>query len=105
MQVRTAAEIGLMIRATRRERGLTQAALAQRAQVSTRWLIGMEAGKDAAELGLVLRVLAVLNLRLELAAGARPRRARPPAAAEPEAALPAVPSMQAVLRRLGAREP
>jgi len=48
---------------------LTQAQLAERAEVSRRWLSDVESGKDGAELGRVLRTLravgVIVDLRLE----------------------------------------
>ena len=59
----------------RRGLGLSQAQLAERAGVSRKWLSEFERGKATAELGLVLRLLESLGLRvtIELAAqGDRP---------------------------------
>lgn len=65
MRVRTAREIGALIRDRRGELKLTQEALAARARVSRRWLASVEAGKPGVELGMVLRVLAVLGVELD----------------------------------------
>jgi HTH-type transcriptional regulator/antitoxin HipB len=46
--------------------GLSQAELAERARVSRKWVYEFEGGKSTAELGLLLRVLDVLDLTLEL---------------------------------------
>jgi HTH-type transcriptional regulator / antitoxin HipB len=46
----------------RRELGLSQAQLAERAGVSRKWLSEFERGKSTAELGLVLRLLDELDL-------------------------------------------
>ena len=62
MRVRTPREIGALVRDRRRDRDLSQDELARRARVSRRWLAAVEAGKPGAELGLVLRTLAVLEL-------------------------------------------
>lgn len=64
--VRTAGEVGAMVRAGRRRLGLTQEALAQQAGVGRAWLVEVEGGKPRAELEMVLRVLATLDLRVEL---------------------------------------
>lgn len=46
--------------------GLSQVELAARARVSRQWISEFEAGKPTAELGLVLRLLDALALRLDL---------------------------------------
>lgn len=63
---RTPAELGATVRGLRTERGLSQQALAEQAQVSRRWLIEFEHGKARAELGRVLRVIAALDRELLL---------------------------------------
>ncbi len=45
---------------------MSQAELAAQAGVSRKWIYEFEAGKPNAELGLILRVLDTLGLRLEL---------------------------------------
>jgi transcriptional regulator with XRE-family HTH domain len=52
----------------RRDAGLTQAQLAERAGVSRRWIGELEAGKrPGAELSLVMRTADALGLQLSLA--------------------------------------
>ena len=53
-------------RGRRQSLGLSQADLAVRARVSRQWVSEFEAGKPTAELGLVLRLLDALGLRLSL---------------------------------------
>lgn len=65
MRVRTTRDVGALIKDRRREASLTQAALADRAGVSRRWLASVEAGKAGVELGMVLRVVAALDLELD----------------------------------------
>lgn len=67
MVIRNASELGLLLRQARRDARMTQAELAGKAEVSTRWIIGMEKGKGTAELHLVFRVLAALGLGLDIA--------------------------------------
>jgi HTH-type transcriptional regulator/antitoxin HipB len=64
--VRSARDIGVAIRASRRRQRLGQAALAERAGVSRQWIIELEKGKSSAELGLVLRTLTALGVGLVL---------------------------------------
>lgn len=66
MQARTPKALGALIRARRRELKLDQASLAARVGVTRQWLIAVEKGKPTAELGLVLRTLAALGLRLDV---------------------------------------
>jgi y4mF family transcriptional regulator len=66
MHVRTAHDLGAAIRGERRRRGLTQAQLAAAVGVTRAWVIAMEQGKPGAELTLVLRTLAALDLVADL---------------------------------------
>lgn len=56
-----AGEFGAFIRRARERAGLTQAALAERAEVSRKWLSEAENGKPTAEIGLVLAVVRQLG--------------------------------------------
>jgi len=71
MLVRTPAELGALIRDRRKQLHLDQAALAHRVGVSRQWLIDVERGHARAELGLVLRILAALNIRIDADIGQR----------------------------------
>ncbi len=64
MYVRTVTDLGELIRERRRKLGLDQAELAGRARVSRLWLSQVERGKPRAAVGLVLRTLQVLGVRL-----------------------------------------
>jgi HTH-type transcriptional regulator/antitoxin HipB len=64
MFIRTPADLGAIIRDRRRELGLGQAELAARIGVSRQWVVGIERGRARAELGLVLRTLDSLDIRL-----------------------------------------
>jgi y4mF family transcriptional regulator len=57
----TPAEVGKLVRETRRAAGLTQEQLAGAAGVGVRFLIELEGGKPTAQLGKTLAVLAVLG--------------------------------------------
>ena len=59
-----ALDLGLIIRQQRRHLGLNQTDLASRAGVGRQWIVAIEHGKARAELGLVLRTLAALDLTL-----------------------------------------
>jgi HTH-type transcriptional regulator / antitoxin HipB len=64
VQVRSADQVGNLVRSARLRRRMSQEDLAAAAGVSRRWLINLEAGKAGSELGLVLSVLNALGLPL-----------------------------------------
>lgn len=65
LPARSLPRLGAAIRALRHERGLTQAELAARADVSRRWVVEVEAGaREGVELARVLRVLDALEASL-----------------------------------------
>lgn len=76
MFLRTPADLGAIIRERRRELGLGQAELAQRIGVSRQWVIGVERGRARAELGLVLRALDVLGVRINTSSDAGQAKTR-----------------------------
>jgi y4mF family transcriptional regulator len=65
MLIRTPADLGAVIRDHRKRLGLGQAALAEKIGASRQWVVGIERGHSRAELGLVLRTLDTLGIRLE----------------------------------------
>lgn len=69
MQLRTPRELAMRLKEARREQGLSQAELANRAGVSRRWVSQMESGKKTLEVGLVLRAITALGLECDV----RPR--------------------------------
>jgi HTH-type transcriptional regulator/antitoxin HipB len=80
MDVNSLRDLAAIARGRRRELGLSQSDLAARARVSRQWVSGFESGKATAEVGLVIRLLDALDLRLAVAeAGASaPERSREP---------------------------
>ena len=62
--LRSARAVGELVRRVRRERGLDQATLARRVGVSRQWISEIENGKSSAELGLVLRTFAALDVQI-----------------------------------------
>lgn len=66
MRITTTEDLGRHLRERRRALGLTQAHLAARARVSRRWLSDLEAGKERAELGLVIQTLHALGMIIDL---------------------------------------
>jgi HTH-type transcriptional regulator/antitoxin HipB len=73
--IRTPRDLGALIRDRRRTLGLDQRTLADQVGVSRQWIIEVERGKPRAEVGLVLRTLEALGVRLATAT----RGARKPA--------------------------
>ena len=71
MQIRTALDLGLVIRDRRRKLELSQTELARKAGVGRQWVVAIERGKSRAELGLVLRTLSALDLPLTIDSGDR----------------------------------
>jgi HTH-type transcriptional regulator/antitoxin HipB len=65
MLIRTPADLGAVIRERRKELKLDQAELARRIGTSRQWIVGIEQGRARAELGLVLRALDALDIRLD----------------------------------------
>jgi len=65
MLVRTPADLGAVIRDRRKQLELGQATFAGRIGVSRQWIIEIERGHPRAELGLVLRALDALDIRLD----------------------------------------
>lgn len=64
MILRTAREIGLLIRDQRKNRKWTQQKLADLLGVGRLWVIQMEQGKSTVQLELVLRALRELDIQL-----------------------------------------
>jgi HTH-type transcriptional regulator/antitoxin HipB len=77
LPLRTPADIGALIWARRKELGCTQGELAEMAGVSRLWINQLERGKPGAGLGLVLRTLAALGIKLS-ECGPNPYRDAPP---------------------------
>ena len=64
LPIHTSDDLGVAVRERRRELGLSQQQLADRLGVSRQWIVGLEGGKPRAEIGLVLRALRSLDLRV-----------------------------------------
>ena len=62
----TAAEIGDIVRTTRKASGLRQDELAGAAGVGLRFIVDLEAGKPTAQIGKTLQVLAALGCSLDI---------------------------------------
>lgn len=66
MDLKAVKDIAAVARDRRKQLGLTQADLASRIGVGREWVIKFEQGKATVELGIVMRALRVLRLRVEL---------------------------------------
>ena len=66
MRITTTEDFGRYLRERRRALGLTQTQLAAKARVSRRWLSDLEAGKERAELGLVIQTVHALSMIVDL---------------------------------------
>ena len=62
----TAAEIGEIVRTTRKASGLRQDELAGAAGVGLRFIVDLEAGKPTAQIGKALQVLTALGCSLDI---------------------------------------
>lgn len=64
--IRNPEQLGRAVRVKRLEKGLSQIALASQVGVERKWVIHLEAGNPKAELGLILKVLELLELQASL---------------------------------------
>src|SRR5690606_6189486 len=63
-RIKTAREIGILIREARNRRGLSQAALARMINTTQTWVSWIENGKPGAEIGSVLLALTTLGVEM-----------------------------------------
>jgi HTH-type transcriptional regulator / antitoxin HipB len=76
MLIRTPADLGAVIRDRRKQLKLDQATFAKQIGVSRQWVIWIERGRARAALGLVLRAVDALNIRLDASIDQTDRRRR-----------------------------
>ena len=62
--LRGADQLGLLLRLKRKERGLSQSALANLLGVERKWVLRLEAGNPKAEFALVMKALEAVGVRL-----------------------------------------
>lgn len=73
--IRTSTEFGAAVRRARKDRGLSQVALAARAGVGRPWLSELETGKRTVEMGRALSVLSALDLAITIVPASDPAAA------------------------------
>ncbi|OHV79688.1 helix-turn-helix transcriptional regulator [Ensifer sp. LCM 4579] len=73
-QVRNPADIGNLVRSTRKEQNLRQDELAGVAGVGLRFIVDLEAGKPTAQIGKVLQVLQTLGCSIDILAPGERRK-------------------------------
>jgi HTH-type transcriptional regulator/antitoxin HipB len=66
MSIETMQTLSSTLRGRRHALGLTQSALAAQAGVSRKFISDAESGKDTIEVGRLLKLIAALDLRLDL---------------------------------------
>jgi y4mF family transcriptional regulator len=66
MQVRTARDLGALVRDRRKELHWSQTELAEKIGTSRSWVSDLENGKGRAEIGLALKALQVLGLMVDV---------------------------------------
>jgi len=71
MIINTAAEFGALVRSERKKRRWSQEDLANRVGVSPLWISQFERGKSSAQIGLVMRTLKALGIKLWAGDGPR----------------------------------
>lgn len=97
-EIRNPEQLGGAIRLKRKEKSLSQSALAGRLGVGRKWVIGIESGNPRAELGLILKTLDVLGLRASLREKCQPSPTKEHRQPEPS-------RLDEVFRRLQQPEP
>ena len=65
MKIRTARDLGALIRDRRKKMGLDQLSLAKHAGTSRKWIVEIEKGKPRAGFAMVLRTLQALGVSLD----------------------------------------
>jgi|SRR5215210_6107506 len=68
MRIETTRDLAVAVRERRTALGLSQTDVAHRVGATRQWLSRLEAGKVRSEIGLILRTLEVLELRMDVTA-------------------------------------
>jgi len=67
--VNSASDLGVLVRSKRKQQGWSQQDLAMKADVSPLWISQFERGKPTAHIGLVIRTLKELDVKLWVGTG------------------------------------
>jgi len=81
--IRNPEQLGRAIRLKRKEKSLSQNALAESLGVGRKWVIRVESGNPKAELGLILKTLDLLGLRASLSEESQQSPTKDPRQSEP----------------------
>ncbi|MCG7504878.1 helix-turn-helix domain-containing protein [Mesorhizobium retamae] len=73
MFIKTPRDCGALIRSVRRDKGMSQTELARALRTSQGWISEVEAGKPTAEIGMVLKALAILGVSIDAQPTYRPQ--------------------------------
>lgn len=73
-QVKNPADIGTLVRSTRKEQNLRQDELAGVSGVGLRFIVDLEAGKPTAQIGKVMQVLQTLGCSIDILAPGERRK-------------------------------
>lgn len=73
-KLRNAEQLGIAIRLKRKEKGLSQSALAEQLGVERKWVLRLEAGNPKAEFASVLKALELVGLQALLRDESRPTK-------------------------------
>lgn len=66
MEIKDVADLGRIVKETRKSLQLTQTDLAISAQVGVRFIVELENGKETAQLGKVIRVCRMLGIKINV---------------------------------------
>ena len=66
MEIKDVAELGRIVRKTRKSQKITQTDLAIASQVGVRFIVELENGKETAQLGKVIRVCRMLGITINV---------------------------------------
>ncbi|MCD7879244.1 MAG: hypothetical protein LUG16_04840 [Candidatus Gastranaerophilales bacterium] len=66
MKIKSAEELGKLIRNTRKSQGLTQSDLAIACKAGIRFIVELENGKETAQIGKTINVLNMLGLSINI---------------------------------------
>lgn len=65
MLIKSALELGKAIKLSRKQKKMSQSELADKVGTSQRWISEIENGKNRAQIGLVLKCMRILEIKLD----------------------------------------